>query len=112
MNQPIMGEPSLNLPKEEPTSEPSEKFPHDPVLGDLVLQNIFYYFEQRGYRMAVVSPIEDYEHPRIVNITGEDQYDGDLNVVRYLQTLESIRKAGPKYLRDMVNFVADMLCEY
>ena len=114
MNQPIhkeVGRIWADLPKETPPAVVPEKAPFDPALSDLVLQNLFYYFRQRGYMQTVSCFAGGSEQPRVIDVSGQDSDDGDVKIVRQLPTLESIKEAGPEYLVDFMDFTMMLLQE-
>ena len=107
MNEPFRA----TLPSDPVTPpEPRQKVPFDPFMSDMLLKNLFYYFQMRGFAITKSRFEDGPEHPRVVDVTGEDNHEGEY--LTELETLEVVQEAGIEYVEEFLDFTMNLLVDH
>lgn len=94
----------------ESVNEPMAPF--DPVLSNMLLKNLFTYFDQRGWVVFVVKYADGTEAPFAMPEPNQSNLSPEITIVRGLYSLNSIQQAGHAYLVEFLAAVSMLLIDH
>lgn len=93
--------------------------PFDPILSNMLIKNLFVYFEHRQWMMYVVRFSDGTEGPWPMNDGDvrhplEQQYAklSTITLIYPLLTLHEIQREGPDYLRTFLRVASELLVDH